>query len=296
MNKGILYALSAYIFWGLHPIYWKLLKNIPAIDIVSHRIFWSLMFFVLIISIRRNWRETIRKIKSCNNKIVLYLPALLIGTNWFMYIWAVNAGYIIETSLGYFISPLFSVFLGVFFLKENLRTFQWWAVTIAFIGVAATTFLYGHFPWISLFLAGTWSLYGLIRKKSPLSAVEGLTLETGMLSIIVVVYSIFSLSTSGTTYTINLQTALLLIGTGVISGAPLIVFIKGSKMIDLSLLGIMQYIYPTLLFLIGIYVYHEPMNQAKMIGFIFIWVALLLYSLEGTLFLAKKRRLAAESN
>ena len=295
MNRGIVLALSAYIFWGFHPIYWKLLQKIPSVEIVSHRIFWSLLFFSIIISFRKEWRGLIRKINQSSNKLILFLPALLIGSNWVLYIWAVNAGFIIETSLGYFISPLISVFLGVFFLGETLRRIQWFAIIIACTGVFTMTFIYGQFPWIALFLAATWGTYGLLRKKSLLSSIEGLTLETALLSLPVIVYFIYLTADGGGSFLTNTPTSLLLIGCGVMSGLPLLIFISGARIITLSLIGVLQYIYPTLLLFVGAYVYSEPLNEAKITGFIFIWIALIIYSVEGTIFL-KLRRTAVSEN
>lgn len=289
MNSGIVLALSAYIFWGLHPIYWKLLHSVPSIKIVSHRIFWSLLFFSIIISFRKEWRGLIRKVKQSSNKLILFLPALLIGSNWMLYIWAVNAGFIIETSLGYFISPLISVFLAVFFLGESLRRTQWLAVLIACAGVLTMTFIYGQFPWIALFLAATWGTYGLLRKKSPLNSIEGLTLETALLSFPVIVYFIYLTVDGSGSFLTSTPTSLLLIGCGVMSGLPLIIFISGARMITLSLIGILQYIYPTLLLFVGAYVYNEPLSEAKITGFIFIWIALIIYSVDGTFSLRRKR-------
>jgi chloramphenicol-sensitive protein RarD len=289
MNRGIAFALSAYIFWGLHPIYWKLLQSVPSVEIVSHRIIWSFVFFVIIISIRKEWKGLTRKIKESNNKSILFIPALLIGTNWAMYIWAVNAGFIIETSLGYFICPLISVFLGVVFLQEGLRRIQWMAVVIAGTGVLIMTFIYGQFPWISLYLAGTWGTYGLLRKKSPLSSVEGLSLETALLSVPAVIYLVY-LTTSGSgSFLTDFPKSLLLIGSGITSGLPLLVFIIGARMINLSLIGILQYIYPTLIFIVGAFIYDEILSEAKMIGFMFIWSALIIYTIEGTIFLNRKK-------
>jgi len=195
-----------------------------------------------------------------------------------MYIWAVNAGFIIETSLGYFISPLVSVFLGVFILKEKLLNYQWVAIIIAVCGVLVMTFVYGQFPWISLFLAVTWGTYGLLRKKSPLTATEGLLLETFVLSIPVIVYLFYLYQTASFSFLSDFKISLLLMGTGVISGLPLIIFISAAKIIKLSLIGILQYIYPTMIFLIGYYIYNEPLSEVKIIGFSFIWIALLLYT------------------
>jgi len=288
MNRGIIYALSAYIFWGLHPIYWKQLQHVPSIEIVSHRIIWSLVFFSIIISSRKEWKGLLRKVKECENKWILFVPAILIGSNWALYIWAVNAGYIIETSLGYFISPLISVFLGVFFLNESLRRYQWFAVFIASAGVLTMTFIYGQFPWISLYLAGSWGMYGLLRKKSPLSSVEGLTFEAALLSLPILIYIIYLTAVGGSSFLADTSTSLLLIGCGVTSGLPLLIFIAGARMIPLSLIGILQYVYPTLLFFIGAYIYGEPLNEAKIVGFIFIWLALIIYSIERTFFLRRR--------
>ena len=294
MNRGIAYALSAYIFWGLHPIYWKLLQNVPSFEIVSHRILWSFVFFGIIISFRQEWKVLVSKIKESKNKLIIFVPALLIGSNWAMYIWAVNANFIIETSLGYFICPLITVFLGVVFLHESLRRIQWIAVVIAATGVLIMTFIYGQFPWISLYLAGTWGTYGLLRKKSPLNSVEGLTLETALLYLPAVVYLAYLTTSDTGSFLIDLPTTLLLIGSGITSGLPLLVFIVGARMINLSLIGILQYIYPTLIFMVGAFIYDEPLSEAKMIGFMFIWSALIIYTLDGTFYL--KRRKVLNSN
>jgi chloramphenicol-sensitive protein RarD len=288
MNHGIILTLSAYIFWGLHPIYWKLLQNVPSEEIVSHRILWSLIFFIVIISAKKDWINLKNKLINEKNKLIMFIPALLIGSNWTMYIWAVNAGYIIETSLGYFICPLLSVFLGVVFLKEKLRKFQWIAVFIAAAGVITMTFLYGNFPWISLYLAGTWALYGMLRKKSPLSSVEGLTLETAVLSIPVMIYLIYLTLIGANSFFTDTSTSLLLIGSGITSGLPLLVFITGARKIKLSLIGILQYVYPTLILLIGVFVYNEALNESKMTGFIFIWIALVMYTIEGVMVFKRK--------
>lgn len=289
MNRGIAYALFSYIFWGLLPIYWKQFENVSSFEIVSHRIFWGLIFFTIVISFRKGWSELFLKVKKWNNNWIIFTPALIIGLNWFLYIWAVTSGFIIETSLGYFISPLFSVFLGVIFLKENLRRLQWLAVIIAGIGVLVMTIFYGQFPWISILLAGTWSVYGLLRKKSPLNSVEGLTLESCLLSFMVLFYIIY-LAVNGTgAFGADLNNTLLFIGSGIISGVPLLVFITAARMINLSLIGFLQYIYPTIIFVVGAFIYGENLTEAKMIGFVFIWIALIVYSIDGTYFFRRKR-------
>ena len=281
MNRGVILALSAYIFWGLHPIYWKQLQHVPSVEIVSHRIIWSFVFFLIIMTIRRDWKTWLGKMAESRNRWILFLPAFLIGSNWAMYVWAVNAGYIIETSLGYFICPLITVFLGVLFCHEHLRKLQWAAVAIAGSGVLIMTILYGQFPWISLYLAGTWGAYGLLRKKSPLSPVEGLMLETSVLTVIGLTVLMVSQCRGAGPLFPDLKTGLLLCGTGVISGLPLLVFIAGARLTPLSLIGILQYVYPTLIFLTGVLVYHESLTRSKWTGFMFIWLALAIYTLEG---------------
>ena len=288
MNRGILLALSAYIFWGLHPIYWKFLKHVPSTQIVSHRIIWSLLFFVLILSFRKEWKGLFEKVKASDNKLMLFFPGLLIGSNWAVYIWAVNANFIIETSLGYFISPLVIVFLGVIFLSERLRYFQWFSIAMAGCGVIFMAVVYGNIPWISLYLAGTWGCYGLLRKKSNLTAVEGLTLETAMLSVFAFSYLTYIGLNGETLFFHDAQTSFMLIGAGIISGLPLIIFIVASKLINLSLIGILQYIYPTIIFAIGVFIYDEPFTTAKLVGFTFVWLALIVYSIESTIYLRKK--------
>lgn len=285
MNKGILFALAAYLFWGLHPVYWKLLKEVPASEIVAHRIFWSFIFFVIIISIRKNWKSIIAGFRNSNNKKLLILTAFLISSNWATYIWAVNAGFIVETSLGYFISPLISVLLGVLFLQEKLRSIQWISISIAGAGVLFMTLMYGRLPWISLYLAATWGTYGMFRKKLSFGSVEGLTIETAMLSFPAIIYMAILYSEGTNSFiTSGLDTTLLLIGAGITSGLPLMVFIYASKQIELSLIGVLQYIYPTTLFFIGVFIFNEPLSLTKLTGFMFIWSALILYTGESIYF------------
>jgi len=266
-----------------------MLHRVPSYEIISHRMFWSFVFFIIIITWRKDWSSLFAKIKSCHNRSILFVPALLIGANWAMYIWAVNAGYIVETSLGYFISPLVNVFCGVFFLHEKLRPVQWLAVCIAGMGVLAMTLLYGVFPWISLFLAFTWGIYCLLRKKSPLDAVEGLTLETTILSVPALAFLLYRYTIISSPLPALLPDTLLLIGTGIISGLPLIIFIIGARLVKLSVIGVIQYIYPILLMLTGVFIYHEPLNTAKMTGFIIIWIALIIYTVESTLYYRNRK-------
>lgn len=277
MNRGVILAVSAYLIWGVHPFYWKQLQYVHSYEIVAHRIFWSFMFFLVIMTIQKNWGALFRKIKTSPNQWMIFMPALLIGSNWGMYVWAVNSGHIIETSLGYFICPILSVFLGVLFLYEKLKRMQWAAVWIASLGVLVMTVFYGQFPWIALYLAVSWGTYGLLRKKSPLNSAEGLALETALLSIPALAFLVFRYGSGISPVYVDLKTSLLLAGTGFISGLPLMMFIVGARLIRFSLIGILQFFYPTMILLIGYFVYHESMTEAKLIGFIFIWIAIVIY-------------------
>ena len=277
MNRGIALALSAYLIWGILPIYWKTLDHVPSIEILANRIFWSFIIFTIILFAQNRWKDLIKKLKDTNIILYVVVPAILITTNWLTYIWAVNANYIIETSLGYLICPLVSVLLGVIFLKEKIRLPQWFAIIIAMSAVLIMTFAYGQFPWIGMILALSWGSYGLFRKKSPLDAVEGLTLETSLLSIVVVFYFVYLFYSKSTSFFIDQPTTSLLIGAGIITGFPLMIYIVGARLIKLSLIGIMQYFYTIITLLIGVLIYHEPLTQSRIVGFTFIWIAVIIY-------------------
>mgnify|MGYP000908877800 FL=1 len=278
MNKGLVYVLSAYIFWGLHPIYWKMLSDVPALMIVANRIIWSLLFFMIIIIKRNELKNLLKKVKLA--KITHYLiPSILIGLNWFGYVWAINNNFIIETSLGYYLSPFASVLLGVFILKEKLSLYKWFSILLALFGVLIMIIYYGKIPYVALYLALTWSVYGYLRKESQFNSLEGLTVETGLLSF----PSLLIISFFVTSPTVNSFSSLnitLLILSGLISGLPLLVFISGSRLINLSIIGIMQFLYSTMIFLLGYFVYNEPLSKAKLIGFLFIWSGLIVFSIE----------------
>lgn len=292
MNKGILLVTAAYIIWGTHPLYWKMLEKVSALEIFAYRAIFSLIFIGLIIIYKNQLKTLIKKIKTSDKKLLIFLPSFLIGSNWFTYIWSVNNGYILETSLGYFFSPLLMVLLGVIFLKEKLRKVQWTAIAIATAGVVIMTAIYGHFPVYGFFMALTWSLYGFLRKKSPLDAIEGLLIDTAVVSIPAVIAIFFTFGEFYNSQLFEIKTILLLVGTGVVSGLPLIMFITGTKTVTYSLIGILQYIYPTLIFLIGAFIYSEPLDEAKLIGFSFIWFALIIYTIEGTFKLKRKLQTA----
>lgn len=294
MNKGVGYALSAYILWGLLPIYWKWLHTVPALQVISHRVVWSVLTLAVVITVTRQW-PAFRAAARQPRVLGVYLAAAaLIGANWLVYIWAVTAGYIVETSLGYFINPLLSVLLGVVFLRERLRVWQWVPIGLAAAGVLYLTFAYGSLPWIALTLAATFGVYGLVKKTAPLGSVFGLTLETALLAPLALVYLLVMEATpQGAFLHTDLPTALLLAGAGLVTTAPLLLFASAAQRIPLSLVGILQYLAPTLQFLIGVYLYHEPFTPHQFVGFALVWAGLLIFGVEGALAYRARLTMAA---
>jgi chloramphenicol-sensitive protein RarD len=282
MNRGVVYAISAYLFWGIFPIYWKLINHVPAIEIIGHRIAWSFIFVILIIYFSGKWSFFKTSIQNRKNLSPYLISAILLCVNWFTYVWAVNSGYIIETSLGYFINPLVSVLLGVIFLKEKLRPLQWFSVFLAGLGICYLTWRYGSLPWIGLTLAFSFAIYSLIKKKAALNSIQGFAVETGIMVLPATVYlSVVEISGQGALGNQAFWVICLLIFAGVASGLPLLLFGAAARRINLSTLGFLQYIAPPLQFLIGVLVYKESFSQESFVGFGMIWLALLLFSIEA---------------
>lgn len=284
MNKGTWYGLAAYLMWGLFPVYWKWLQHVPALQLISHRIVWSCLILITFIVFTRKF-DTFRESALISAMLPVYsIAALLIGANWLIYIWGVNAGYIIETSLGYFINPLINILLGVLFLRERLRKGQWLPIGLATFGVLYLTFSYGRLPWIALALAFSFGLYGLVKKTAPLGSLYGLTLETGLLFIPALIVLISSETAGqGAFFHYGMLSDCLLIGAGVVTTIPLLSFSYAVQHTPLSLMGILQYVAPTMQFLLGLLVYHEAFTYSQLIGFSFVWVALILFGVEGML-------------
>jgi chloramphenicol-sensitive protein RarD len=270
--------------WGLLPLYWHLLNGVPASQVISNRIIWSCVLLGLAILVTRQGRVFRKAVAAPRTLGVYALAAVLISINWFTYVWAVNAGFVIETSLGYFINPLISVLLGVAFLHERLRRAQWAAVGVAAGGVLYLTWTYGSLPWIALTLAVSFALYGLVKKLAPLNSVQGLGLETGLLFLPALAYLFYVERTTGGQFGhTSASTTLLLIGCGVVTTVPLVLFASASKRIPLLWLGLLQYIAPTIQFFLGIFVFHEAMTAQRFVGFVVVWVALAIFSVEGVL-------------
>jgi chloramphenicol-sensitive protein RarD len=283
MRQGILLALGAYGLWGILPIYWKSLQMVSTSEILVHRMIWSLLFVGLLLSFGRKWEGLKPYFRQKRVLGIYFVAGILLGFNWFMYIWAVNAGFIVETSLGYFINPLVNVLLGVLFLGERMRRGQWAALALATSGVLYLTIIYGRLPWIALVLAFTFGIYALLKKKAPLPAQEGLFLETALLFLPALAYLLF-LEVQGTAVfgpSAPFYVNFLLMFTGVATAVPLLLFAGAARRIPLSMLGLIQYTAPTLQFLIGVFIYQEPFSQQQLVGFSLIWLALAIYSGEG---------------
>jgi chloramphenicol-sensitive protein RarD len=292
LNKGIIYATSAYAIWGLVPIFWKQLDGVPAGETLGHRIVWSFLLLVLVSALRRNWRWLPFSTGRRSMLMPSLVTAALLGINWFTYIWAINAGFIVESSLGYFINPLINVLLAVAFLKESVRAGQWLAILVAAAGVGWLTLSYGRLPWVALTLAFTFGFYGLLRKQASSSALDGLTLEMGIVAFPALGFLIFlESSAAGTFGRTGLTTMSLMVFSGIVTAVPLLLFGAGAKRVSLVTLGVLQYLAPTMQLVLGVFIYHEPFPPERLVGFGLIWFALLLYSLEGMMIARRLARL-----
>jgi len=260
----------------------KQIKDVPAMQILSHRVAWSFMLLALVIATRKEWND-VRKAVGVKRTLIIYsAAALLLGANWLTYIIAVNSSHIIESSLGYFINPLVSVLLGVIFLRERLRPWQWLPVGIAGVGVIYLTMDYGRLPWIALALAATFALYGLVKKIAPLGSLHGLMLETAILFLPALLYLLtLEVQAVGWFSHHGWSQDLLLAAAGLITAVPLLLFGSAARSIPLTMVGLLQYIAPTCQFALGVLIYQEPFTPARLVGFIIIWSALLMFWLEG---------------
>jgi chloramphenicol-sensitive protein RarD len=293
MKRGVLGAAVAYTLWGILPVYWKAMEAVPALEILCHRIVWSLVFVVLVLAARRQWVWLRQLRRNPRTLLPSLASASLLGVNWFTYIWAVNSGHLVDSSLGYFINPLVSVLLGVLFLRERLRPWQVVAIGLAGAGVLFLTVGFGAFPWIAFTLASTFGFYGLLRKTAALGSVEGLAAEMAFLFVPAAVYLVSLASTgAGSFGQAGVGTSLLLAGTGVITALPLMMFASAARRVTLATVGILQYILPTSQFLLGVLVFGEPFGQTRLVGFAAIWLALLIYSAEGAI--EERRRRAQD--
>ena len=277
-NKGLIFGVSAYILWGLLPLYWKLVEEAGAYEILAHRGIWSLLICVSLLALRKQLKSAYEMVRSSRTFSLLFLASGLLTINWGVYIWSVTVNRVVEAALGYYITPLINVTFGVLLLREKLRPAQWIAVALAAAGVVILTLGYGSLPWIALVLAISWGSYSLIKKSLNLGALETLSLETlfAFLPNLVFLFIIQGNGSAefGSTWSISL----LLFGAGAATVIPLLLFNGSTTRLPLSTVGLLQYITPTIMFFIGIYINNEDISTTKVLGFAFIWLALAVLS------------------
>ncbi len=281
MKRGIAYASAAYLLWGVLPVYFKTLQQVGALEILGHRIVWSLAVCTLLLLALGRWQWLSELGRQPRVLLWFATSSALVAANWYVYIWAVNADHVVDASLGYFINPLVNVLIGAAFLHEQLRRTQWLAVGIAALGVAWLTWQGGALPWIGLTLALTFSLYGLLRKTAALGPIEGLTLETLLLAPPAAFYLLWLVHTGQSGFADgDGVTRLLLLAAGPVTAVPLLLFAAGARRIRFSTLGLLQYLGPTLQLLFGVWLYQEPFAE-RAAGYAMIWLALAVFSVEG---------------
>lgn len=285
-NKGVIYAFLAYAGWGLISIYWKQINpGIDAVQITSHRIFWSLLTLFLMLAFKGGFKGLIVQIKDKKHLWTFALAAILLTSNWTIYIYAVVSGHIIETSLGYFINPLVNVLIGVIFFNEKMRKLQWIAVIVASVGVIYLSIALNAVPIIPLALALTFGFYGLVKKKVNADSMIGLTLETGFMFIpaliLLIIAEVNATSANSSFFSASIVDQLLLIGAGLITTVPLIWFANAVKSVPMSTIGFIQYLTPTITFLIGLLIYQEPFKPVKLVGYSIVWVGVLIFILDN---------------
>ncbi|WP_044400756.1 EamA family transporter RarD [Acidovorax temperans] len=298
MSSGILYGLSAYVLWGMFPLFFKQLQAASAIEVVLHRMVWSLVFVLIVLTVLRrwNWLGDVRRSPALLGKFAV--SALLLAGNWLSYVWAVNNGHVLDASLGYFILPLINVALGFIFLHERPRKAQWAAFALAATGVLWMAVQSGHVPWLALLIAMTFGFYGLMRKTATLGALEGMSLETMLLAPLAVVALLWAgPSGPGSQWPAHdAHTWLFFLLSGPVTAIPLLLFAAGARRVPLSTMGFLQYITPSILALMGVFLYGETFAGPRAVGFVFIWVALALYTAEGLWAGRRAAKLATQTN
>lgn len=294
-RRGALLAASAYVLWGLFPLYWPLFEPAGAEEILAHRIIWSFVATSILLLVLGRGRRLVEIITTPRLRWLMLSAGALIGGNWFMYIWGVNNGYVVETSLGYYINPLVTVLLGVLVLSERLRRIQWGALGVGLLAVVVLSIELGHPPYIALFLALSFGSYGLVKKRAGVGPVEGITFEAAMLAPIAAGYLAFA-TAEGTaeSWSQGPWHIALLTTMGIVTALPLLLFSGAANRVSLTTMGMLQYVTPTIQFIIGVAVFHEPMPLGRWAGFALVWVALAVLAIES-LVVVRRRRLAPPS-
>ena len=284
-RAGILAGLGAYGLWGVFPLYFPLLEPAGGIEIVAHRVLWSLLFVALLLSVLRRWGQVRAVVRDRRSLLVLTAAAVLIAVNWTVFVYGVNSGHVVETSLGYFINPLVSVLLGVAFFAERLRPLQWVAVGIAAVAVLVLTLDYGRPPWIALALALSFGAYGLMKKLVRVAPVPGLFVETALVGVPALAFlAVLGARGDGSFAGHGAGHALLLASSGVATAGPLLLFAAATRRVPLSTLGVLQYVTPLMQLVIGVWIDGEPMPPARLVGFAIVWVALVVFSVDSLRF------------
>ena len=280
-RTALIAGVAAFGFWGIIPIYWKLVRQVPATEILAHRFVWTTAFLVALLSWQSRWREVREATRARGSMLLCLASGTAISCNWLMFIWAVNTNRVLETSLGYFMTPIVNVLFGSVFLRERLTKLQLASVLLASVGVLNLTFGYGRFPWIAIGLCCSWGLYGLLRKLSGTAAIPGLFFETTLLLPFAIVYLVFLASTGRLLFSpSHLNVSLFLITSGVVTGLPLVWFGHAARHLRLTTVGFLQYLAPSGSFLLGVFLYHEPFTRAHLVTFTLIWSALALFTYE----------------
>jgi len=281
-RSALIAGFAAFGIWGLIPIYWKLLKAVPAHEIIAHRLIWTTLFLMVLLTWQHRWPEVRQAASSRRTLLYCIASGLAVSINWVVFIWAVNINHVVETSLGYFMTPLVNVLLGAIFLRERLTRWQLISVLLAFVGVLNLTLGYGKFPWIAVALCLSFGVYGLLRKKSGTRPIPGLFLETTLLTPVAFVYLIALQKGKGLIFgAVDWSFALLLVSTGVVSGLPLVWFGHAARHLRMTTIGFLQYLSPSGSFLLGVFLYHEPFTRNHLITFGLIWTALAIFTTEA---------------
>lgn len=289
---GIAAGAGAYILWGILPLYWKLIDDVPSEEILAHRMIWSFAFMLIVLLVLRRTKKFVQELKeliSNRKKLIgLTLAAVFITINWYTYIWAVNNNHVVEASLGYYINPLVSVLLGIIVLKERLSFWQIVSFILATIGVLNLTIHFGDVPWVAIALALSFGLYGLLKKMTALGALTGLTIETMLITPVALLYVSFLVKDGTNSFVLSdPSTSMILLGAGIVTAIPLLLFATGANRISLSMIGFLQYIAPSIMLMLGIFLYRETFSQVHLTSFIFIWIALAIFTLGNTKLLAR---------
>lgn len=287
-RSGVILGAAAYLCWGFFPLYWPLLDPAGSLEILAHRVVWSLLFVLVLIAVTRRWKTFRNIARDRRMMVILTCASVVIAFNWGGFIYGVTNGHVIETSLGYFINPLVTVLLGVFVLKETLRPVQWAAVGIGALAVVVLAVDYGRPPWIALLVAFSFATYGFLKKKANLNTFEGLGMETLILAPVALAFLITLELRSDLTFGhAGVGNVLLLIGTGVVTAIPLLLFGAAATRLTLTTIGLLQYLGPILQFIFGLWIFEEDMSSARWVGFMLVWLALVVFTADN---LANRRR------